>query len=148
MSQPFPGTALPTNTSLYLPLIVTLAVSPLRLLLLHFLVSMACCELEKYLPKKTVELLNDTKGSLFLCLFCSTPGSHPVCQFCLSCSILNVSESLTIRFSTKTAAKDQLAVCDQCTAWLSLNLSLGALHLHAWLCLFWLLAGVKGIVCV
>lgn len=69
MSQPFPGTATPTNISLYLPPIVTSAVSPLRLLLLHFLVSMACCELKKYLLKKPVKYLNDTRGSFFLCLW-------------------------------------------------------------------------------
>lgn len=89
MSQPFPGPAPPTNTSLYLPPIVTSAVSPLRLLLLHFLVSMARCELEKYLLKKNSPALE----WLLSLLCCSTPGNRAVCQLCLSCSKPNASES-------------------------------------------------------
>lgn len=90
MSQPFPGPAPPTNTSLYLPPIVTSAVSPPRLLLLHFLVSMARCELEKYLLKKNSPALEWLLLSL---LCCSTLGNHAVCQLCLSCSKPNASES-------------------------------------------------------
>lgn len=149
MSQPFPGTATPTNTSLYLSPIVTSAVSPLRLLLLHFLVSMACWELKKYLLEKTVKYLNDMRGSFFLCLWhraiiqfvgsaCPAPNQMFQNPACTNDQVLNKT------CSTRSACCMRSVFCMAFP-----HPELGCLSFKCMDCAhcgIW--SGVKGIVCV